>query len=117
MHILNQLIFDNDPPNDNWCTASDYCEHAKRLVKVNRIEEAMDQLNICIKHAYEFENRPEVIKSTSVLIGERTKKRTDFDTADSRPLHEIIRDKWLAEKEFDPIRDTDEFKAVLERLQ
>ena len=117
IHDLNRLIFDSDPPNDNWCSASHYFEYAKRLVKVNRIEDAIDKLNICIKHVYEFENRPEVIKSKSILIGERTKKRTDFDTSDSRPLHEILRESWLAEKEFDAIRDTEAFKAILEQLK
>ena len=116
-HALDHIIFDNDPPSDSWCSASHYFDYAKRLVKVNRIEEAIENLKICIKHAYKFENRPDEIKTTSLLIGERIKKRTDFATADSRPLHEIIRDKWLAEKEFDAIRDTDEFKAILEQLK
>lgn len=117
MHDLDHLIFDNNRPNEDWGNASTYFECAKRLVKVNRIEEAIDKLNICIKHAYEFENRPEVIKSTSILIGEREKRRSDFETTDSRPLHEIVRDTWLAEKEFDTIRDTKEFKAILEQLK
>ena len=116
-HALDHIIFDNDPPIDSWCSANHYFDYAKRLVKVNRIEEAIENLKICIKHAYKFENRPDEIKTTSLLIGERIKKRTDFATADSRPLHEIIRDKWLAEKEFDAIRDTDEFKAILEQLK
>ena len=116
-HALDHIIFDNDPPSDSWCSANHYFDYAKRLVKVNRIEEAIENLKICIKHAYKFENRPDEMKTTSLLIGERIKKRTDFATADSRPLHEIIRDKWLAEKEFDAIRDTDEFKAILEQLK
>ena len=114
---LDHIIFDDDPPSDNWCSASHYFDYAKRLVKVNRIEEAIENLNICIKHVYKFENRPDIIKTTSLLIGERIKKRTDFETTDSRPLHEIVRDKWLAEKEFDAIRDTEEFKAIWEQLK
>ena len=116
-HALDHIIFDNDPPSDSWCSANHYFDYAKRLVKVNRIEEAIENLKICIKHDYKFENRPDEIKTTSLLIGERIKKRTDFATADSRPLHEIICDKWLAEKEFDAIRDTEEFKAILEQLK
>ena len=116
-HALDHIIFDNDPPSDSWCSANHYFDYAKRLVKINRIEEAIENLKICINHAYEFENRPDEIKTTSLLIGERIKKRTDFATADSRPLHEIVRDKWLAEKEFDAIRDTEEFKAILEQLK
>ena len=113
---LDHIIFDNDHPSDNWCSASQYFDYAKRLVKVNRIKEAIENLKICIKYAYEFENRPEEIKTNSILIGERIKKRTDFETTDSRPLHEIVRDKWLAEKEFDAIRDTEEFKEILKQL-
>lgn len=115
-HALDHIIFDNDPPNDSWCSASHYFNYAKCLLKVNRIEEAIENLNICIKHVYEFENRPDEIKTSTLLIGERIKKRTDFDTTDSRPLHEILRDSWLAEREFDSIRDTEEFKAILEQL-
>ena len=114
---LDHIIFDDDPPREDWFSASHYFDYAKRLVKVNRIEEAIESLKICIKYAYEFENRPEEIKTNSILIGERIKKRTDFATTDSRPLHEIVRDKWLAEKEFDAIRDTKEFKAILEQLK
>ena len=114
---LDHIIFDDDPPRSDWCSASHYFDYAKRLVKVNRIEEALENLKICIKHVYAFENRPDEIKTTSLLIGERTSKRGDFETADSRPLHEIVRDKWLAEKEFDTIRDTKEFKAILEQLK
>ena len=117
LRALDHIIFDNDPPSDSWSSAGRYFDYAKRLVKVNRIEEAIENLNICIKHVYQFENRPEEVKTTSLLIGERIKKRTDFETTDSRPLHEIIRDKWLAEKEFDAIRDTEEFKAILEQLK
>ncbi len=114
---LDHIIFDNDPPSDSWRSANHYFDYAKRLVKVNRIEEAIKSLNICIQHAYKFENRPDEIKTTSLLIGERIKKRTDFETSDSRPLHEIVRDKWLAEKEFDAIRDTEEFQAILAKLK
>ena len=32
------------------------------------------------------------------------------------PLCEIMRDKWLANRDFDCVRDTDEFKAVLNKL-
>ena len=114
---LDHLIFDDDHPRVDWFSTSHYFDYAKRLVKVNRIEEAIESLKICVKHAYEFEHRPDEIKTTSLLIGEKIKKRNDFETTDSRPLHEIVRDKWLAEKEFDAIRDTEEFKAILEQLK
>ena len=114
---LDKLVFDNDAPNSDWGNANVYCTYAKHLVKVNRIEKALEILKICIKHVYAFENRPDEIKTTSLLIGEKTIKRGDFETTDSRPLHEIVREVWLAEKEFDAIRNTKEFKAILEQLK
>ena len=117
IHTLNHLIFDNDPPNDNWCSVSIYFEHAKYLVKLNRIAEAIEQLRICVKHALAFDGRPDEIKTTSLVIGERIKRKTDFETTDSRPMKEILRDSWLAAKEFDIIGNTDEFKAIIEKLK
>ncbi len=102
--------------NEGWGNATHYFEYAKCLVKLGRTDEAIEKLNICVKYAYEFENRPDETKINSFLIGEKVVRKTDFETADSRPLHEIIRDKWLAEKEFDAIRNTKEFKGILEQL-
>ena len=46
----------------------------------------------------------------------KTVRRTDFETSDTRPLTEILRDKWLLHDEFDEIRDTKEFKEIIESL-
>ena len=116
IYALDYLIYENDLPNYTWCNTRYSCFYAKCLVKLNRIEEAIEQLNISVKSAIAFDNRPEEIKATSFLLGERIRKRTDFETADSRPMKEILRDSWLAEKEFDAIRDTKEFKAILKKL-
>jgi len=116
LHALNRLIYDHDPPDDNWCAASYYFKHAKHLVKLNRIEEAIDHLHLSVKHAIAFDERPDEIKTNSLLLGKQIRRKTDFDTADSRPLREILRDSWLKETEFDSIRNTAEFKAVLKKL-
>ncbi len=117
IYILDDLIYENDLPNYTWCATRYSCFYAKCLVKLNRFDEAIKQLELSVKSAIAFDNRPEEIKGYSFLLGERIRKRTDFETADSRPFREILRDKWLAEKEFDTIRDTKEFKAILEQLK
>ena len=115
--VLDNLIYENDLPNYTWSATRYSCFYAKCLIKSNRFDEAIEQLKLSVKSAIAFDNRPEEIKSYSLLLGERVRKRIDFETADSRPLREIVRDKWLAEKEFDAIRDTKEFKAILEQLK
>ena len=117
IYILDDLIYENDLPNYTWCNTRYACFYAKCLVKLNRFDEAIKQLELSVRSAIAFDNRPEEIKGYSFLLGERVRKRTDFETADSRPLREILRDKWLAEKEFDAIRDTNEFKAILKQLK
>ena len=117
IYILDDLIYENDLPNYTWCNTRYACFYAKCLVKLNRFDEAIKQLELSVRSAIAFDNRHEEIKGYSFLLGERVQKRTDFETADSRPLREILRDKWLAEKEFDAIRDTNEFKAILKQLK
>lgn len=43
-------------------------------------------------------------------------RKTDFETADTRTLCEILRDKWMIHDEFDSVRDTDKFKAIIKEL-
>ena len=114
--VLDNLIYDDSLPKETWSNARYYCFYAKCLVQLNRFDEAIKQLEFSVESAIAFDNRPEIIKTNSLLLGERVCKRTDFETADSRLFRERVRDKWLAEKEFDPIRDTEEFKAIIKKL-
>lgn len=114
---LDALITDSDNHTATWADAKMHCRFAKYLVKLNRIEEAMEHLHIAVRSAFCFDARPDEIKTNSLLLGQRIRRRTDFNTADSRPLREILRDSWLAENEFDAIRNTSEFKAILEELK
>ncbi|MBQ3055864.1 MAG: helix-turn-helix transcriptional regulator [Clostridia bacterium] len=115
--ILDNLIYDDSLHNQTWSNARYYCFYAKCLVQLNRFDEAIKQLELSVESAIAFDNRPEEIKINSLLLGEKVRKRTDFETADSRPFCERVRDVWLAEKEFDVIRDTEEFKGILEQLK
>ena len=116
MYALDHFIYDDIYPNVAWWRTKGPYLYAKYCMRLNRINEAIEQLKISAQAAVEFDNRPEETKTNSFLLGERIYKRTDFDTADSRPLREILRDSWLSEKEFDAIRNTDEFKAILDKL-
>ena len=69
-----------------------------------------------IDEAKEFDNRPDEQKYNTVLVGEITERRLDFETSDTRPLCEILRDKWLIHDEFDSVRDTEEFKRIIDML-
>ena len=115
--ILDNLIYEDSWSNQTWCNTRYSCFYAKCLVQLNRFDEAIKQLELAVKSAIAFDNRPEEIKTNSLLLGERVCKRTDFETADSRPFRQRVREVWLAEKEFDAIRDTEEFKAILEQLK
>ena len=115
--VLDNLIYDDSLHNQTWSNARYYCFYAKCLVQLNRFDEAIKQLELSVESAIAFDNRPEEIKTNSLLLGERVCKRTDFETADSRPFRQRVREVWLAENEFDAIRDTEEFKAILEQLK
>ena len=117
MYALDRLVYDDDYPNiTHWRTKGPFL-YAKYCMRLNRYDDAIEQLKLSAQMAIEFDKRPDETKTNSFLLGERIKKKTDFETADSRPLREILRESWFAEKEFDAIRDTEEFKALLERLK
>lgn len=113
---LECLMTDGTPWNTCWGIAQDHLERAKRLVKLGRTEEAWEQLHLSVEAAIDFDNRPEEMKRESLLLGEVIHKRENFDTADSRPLREILRDKWLADEALDEVRDREEFKEIVALL-
>ncbi|MBR6578177.1 MAG: helix-turn-helix transcriptional regulator [Clostridia bacterium] len=116
MDALDCLIYDGGVPNYTWSSSSIARYRAKYYMMLNRRDEAINQLKIAAEMAIGFDNRPDEVKTTSFLLGERVRKKTDFETADSRPLREILRDSWLEEKDFDPIRETEDFKAIIKML-
>lgn len=95
--------------NINKCISALYA-------KLGQNEEAFEYLRSAVEFAVLFDKRPEERKIYSLLLGERTVKRTDFDTADSRSLCRIMKDHWLTDEAFDTIRDTDKFNEILSRL-
>jgi len=91
-YALQDLLYDGNAGIGTWKNANDHLRHAKYCVKLNRFEEAIEQLRISVKAAAAFDNRPYEERTNSLLLGEQVRRRTDFDTADSRSLCEILRD-------------------------
>ena len=116
MDALERLMYDNAPRTGTWSNTNFHFEWAKYLLKLGRQEEAFEQLRHAAEAAIVFDSRPEEEKTVTLLFGEENHRRSDFDTADSRPLKEILRDMWLAEKVFDAVRETKEFRGILKRL-
>ena len=115
-YALDNLMYDNQPFSGSWGNVNDHFRHAKYLMALNRRSEATEQLNIAANAARAFDNRPEEEKTSSLLLGEQVRRKTDWDTADSRSLCEILRDSWMSDEAFDGIRDTEEFKRIVADL-
>lgn len=114
---LNDLITDGKWHNINlWGNARLHCDKAKLYVKTGKKEEAFKELELAAQKAIAFDNRDEIQEYTSLLLGKITLKRIDFETADTRPLSEIMRDKWLADEVFDSVRNTTEFQEIISSL-
>ena len=113
---LEKLILDGNRPKNAW---GDVCldfDIAKRYALIGDYDNMYKHLNLAVDEAKAFDNRPDEQKYTAVLVGEITERKLDFETSDTRPLCEILRDKWLIHDEFDSVRDTDKFKEITERL-
>ncbi len=113
---LDSLIYDGKVPNNDWGSARFHCNYARTFLRLEKYGEAFNQLKISVRCAENFDNRPEIITGSTLLLGDITENRNDFETGDSRSLCEIMRDKWLADEDFDCIRNTKEFREIIESL-
>ena len=113
---LENLILDGNRPKislgDVWL---DF-DIAKRYALMGDIANTFKHLHLAVEEAKAFDKFPDEQKYRSVLVGEIIERKLDFETSDTRPLCEILRDKWLIHDELDCIRDTDEFKKIIIRL-
>lgn len=115
-YILEALMEDNHPRFATWWNADNHYLGAKYLLQLGKEKEALEQLRIAAEAAIAFDNRPEEEKVDSLLLGERTYKRVNWDRVDSRPLRIILRDKDLTEPEFDIVREKPEFQEIIKML-
>lgn len=113
---LEKLIFDGNRPNNNWGTVWLDFDIAKRYALMGDYDNMYKHLRSAADEAKAFDNRPDEHKYTAVLVGEITERKLDFETSDTRPLCEILRDKWLIHDEFDFVRNEEKFKEIINEL-
>lgn len=116
VHEIEKILYDGTNTPDSWGAAKLQFDIAKLYARLEKYTEAIKHLYISAAAARAFDKRPEKQSFSSVLLGTVTVKRTDFETADTRSLSEIMRDKWLNSSEFDSIRNTDDFKQIIAQL-
>ena len=114
---LTNLITDEKQYNiDLWGNSRIHYDKAKLYSKIGCKKSVYEQLELAARKAIDFDNRPETEEYNSLLLGNVTEKRIDFETADTRPLTKIMRDKWLSDNAFDSIRNTPEFEKIISML-
>ena len=113
---LEKIVYDSAVTPDGWGAARLHLDMAKLYARLNNKEEAIKYLKIAAEKAKVFDRRPEEQTFSSMLLGNIISRKIDFETADTRMLCEIMRDKWLSCSEFDKIRDTNEFKEIINIL-
>ena len=113
---LDKLIYDNKTEHNYWGNARLCCNCAAALARSGEYRDAINQLKMAVKYANCFDNRKDETIISSLLFGETMIKKVDFETTDTRPLTEIMRDKWLSSSHFDNLRNMDEFKEIINAL-
>jgi len=114
---LDSLAEDNKPLFGTWANADNHSLRAKYLLELGRVDEALEHLKISAEAAIAADHFPEEVKLSSVLLGERIIKSSEFEAVDSRKDSEIIRDRWLTEDAYALAREREEFKEILKMLE
>jgi len=110
---LDRLIWGEVKPK----SGQHHCEIAAVYARLNMPDEALEQLEIAAEAVLDFDRRPNAKTVNTLLLGNVTIHRTDYETADSRPLRRIMAETWMQSPDFDGVRETPEFQAILSRLQ
>ena len=113
---LDSLLYDGKIRNNDWGSARLYCNYAAALCRTDKNADAVLHLKTAAECVHNFENRPDETTVSTLLLGEVIEKKTDFETDDTRPLSEIMRDEWLSSSDFDKMRNTEEFKRIIAEL-
>lgn len=113
---LDDLIYDGKPSHVDWLTARLQCDLSRLYAKLGQKQLMYERLKLAVRAVKDFDLRPENQSYTSLLLGTIEEKAIDFETSDTRPLAEIMRDKWLAASAFDPYREEAPFREILHAL-
>ncbi|MBQ3692946.1 MAG: helix-turn-helix transcriptional regulator [Clostridia bacterium] len=117
LYDLQNVILDNQSSLDTWGEARIPFVIAEIYMRLNDTDSAFAYLKKAAKAAKLFDERPEEQQQSSIILGDVTIKKTDFQTSDTRSLREITRDTWLSDDEFNPIRETKEYNEIISMLQ
>ncbi len=116
---LEELITDGNVIKNGWGHARlNYCLASCHAI-IGEKEKALEHLKLCAQAAKAFDERPEEWSFESLLLGKVTQKRMDFETSDSRPLRQIIKEDWLNTEEyeeFEQFKNDAEYIGILEEL-
>ena len=106
---IDRVIYGKNPPPNigQWRV-----KVAQVFARLGKTEGAIAQLNIAADQAKAFDARPESGCCETPLVGRCEWKRSDYETADSRPVSQIMRDDWMKHEDFDSIRATEAFKKI-----
>ncbi len=113
---LEDLMSDKKVIRNGWGHTRLNFELACCYAKLNDEENAVKFLKKCAEAADAFDNRPDEQSYTSLLMGTVTDKRIEFETTDTRPLCEIVKEYWLEDEDLDSIRNTEKFRNIIESL-
>lgn len=113
---IEEIMLDGNRPKNSWGDVWIEYDIASKYAVLKDYENMYKHLYLSAKRAKDCDNRPEEETYSALLVGDITKRKFDFDTADNRPLCEILREKWLQDEAFDCVRDTEEFKAIILKL-
>ncbi len=116
LFALENLILDGNRPKNNWGAAWLDYDIAKKYATLADYDNMFRHLHLAVDEAKLFDCRPNRQEYNAVLVGKIVENKTDFETADNRPLCEILRNKWLQSKEFDCVRNDNRFKEIINSL-
>ena len=114
---LNELLYDENIEKNYADISSLHYYWAAAYARLGKHADAIAQLKLSAKYTKDFDNRPDETVISSLLLGEITIKKVDHDTDDTRSESEIMRDKWLASPDFDVLRDTNDFREIINILR
>ncbi|MBR0113084.1 MAG: helix-turn-helix transcriptional regulator [Clostridia bacterium] len=118
MFMIDDIVFDGERSsgNDLWYFAHSHFELATVYARLGNKDKAIENLNIAAEAAIAFDVRPENWSYSSLLLGEKHGEKREFETTDTNCFRDTMRDKWLADNDFDTIRNSTEFKDIISML-
>ncbi len=116
VYDLQNIIIDNQSSLDTWGEARIPFVIAEIYMRMNDTASASSYLKKAAQAAELFDKRPDIQQQSSIILGDVTVKKADFQTSDSRTLCEIMKETWLSDKEFDPVRETKEYRETVNLL-